>query len=358
MKSLPLAFILATTPVALALSGCGAGQAQSLAENTGSEAAAIPVEVRFATRGDIYATYSATANISTEGDAPVLAKVAGEVRELLVEEGQHVEAGQVLARLDGERLRLEMLSARANLEQARGEYRRYVDLHARGLVSKAMFEGLKYDLDALQATHDLKELNYEYSSIRAPIAGVVSGRTIKLGESVKVGQEAFRITDTSELLAELQIPQTELPKFATGHKASLEVDSIPQRRFPAEIIRISPTIDVRNGSFRATAFVENTEGALAPGMFARITVAYEKHSEALIIPAEALIEEDNRTAVYVVSGDTVDLRQITIGIRSEGQLEVLAGLDENEQVVVIGQSALRDGSKVLARLENTERYTG
>ena len=358
MKSLPLAFILAATPAALALSGCGAGQAQSLAENAESETAAIPVQIQLATRGDIYATYSATANISTEGDAPVLAKVAGEVRELLVEEGEHVEAGQVLARLDGERLRLEMLSARANLEKARGEYRRYVDLHARGLVSKAMFEGLKFDLDALQATHDLKKLNYEYSDIRAPIAGIVSDRAIKLGESIGVGHEAFRITDTSELLAELQIPQTELPKFATGHMATLEVDSLPKRRFPAEIIRISPTIDARNGSFRATAFVENTEGALAPGMFARVTVAYEKHSQALIIPAAALIEEDNRTAVYVVSGDTVDLRQVSIGIRSEGQAEVLEGLDENDQVVVIGQSALRDGSKVLARLENNERFTG
>ena len=324
MKSLPLAFILAATPAALALSGCGAGQAQSLAETAESETAAIPVQIQLATRGDIYATYSATANISTEGDAPVLTKVAGEVRELLVEEGERVEAGQVLARLDGER---------------------------RGLVSKAMFEGLKFDLDALQATHDLTKLNYEYSDIRAPIAGIVSDRAIKLGESIGVGHETFRITDTSELLAEL-------PKFATGHMATLEVDSLPGRRFPAEIIRISPTIDARNGSFRATAFVENTEGVLAPGMFARVTVAYEKHSQVLIIPTAALVAEDTRTAVYVVSGDTVDLRPVSIGIRSEGQAEVLEGLDENDQVVVIGQSALRDGSKVLARLENNERFTG
>ena len=122
---------------------------------------------------------------------------------------------------------LEMLAAKANLERAQKEYKRNTDLHARGLVSSAMYEGLKYDLASLTATFDLKQLNYDYSKIRATISGVVSSREIKPGENLTVGQVAFRITETSELVAYLQIPQAELAKFAAGHEATVEVASMP-----------------------------------------------------------------------------------------------------------------------------------
>ena len=345
----------ALTPV---LYGCGVGEA-SLADAAQIEAATpIPVEVAYPMREDIFATYAATSTIDSEGDAPVLAKVGGDVIEILVEEGDWAEQGQLLARLDGERLRLEMLSAKANLDMARGEFERYVDLNERGLVSETMFDGLRYDLDALEATYKLKKLNFNYSGIRATIPGYVSARFIKLGQAVRQNDELFRITDTSQLVAYLQIPQTELEKFAAGHAATLEVDSMPDREYAAEIARISPTIDMRNGTFRATAYIDNTRGELAPGMFARFTIAYEKHENAIVIPARALVEEDEFTAVYVVNDGQVSRRTIETGVESDGRVQVLDGLTEGDQIVVVGQSALRDGSKVLARHSDADRYTG
>ena len=114
--------ITALTLAGLAsLPGCGTGQA-SVAANASTEAATpVPVEVALPVRADIFATYDATATITSDADAPVVARVAGDVVELLVEEGDRVASGQVLARLDGQRLRLEMLAAKANLEQAQKE---------------------------------------------------------------------------------------------------------------------------------------------------------------------------------------------------------------------------------------------
>ncbi|MEO1244726.1 MAG: efflux RND transporter periplasmic adaptor subunit [Pseudomonadota bacterium] len=335
-------------PLGAGIAGCSVGEASAPAATTEETAAPVPVETAFAHRGDIYATYQATTTIASDADAPVLAKVGGDVVEILVEEGDQVSKGDVLARLDGERLRLEMLSAKANLERTQGEYERLGDLHERKLVSAASYEGLKYDLDALSATYKLARLNYEYSAIRAPISGVVSSRDVKLGANVTVNQVVFRVTDTRELLAHLQIPQTELAKFAAGHTATLEVDSMRGRRFEATIARISPTIDTRNGTFRATALIDNSGGELAPGMFARFTIAYEKHEDVIIIPADAVLVEDNEASVYVVSGDEVNKRVIETGVRANGRLEVLKGLDGSETVVVVGQSSLREGSKVLA----------
>ncbi len=340
------------------LTGCGAGEAGVAADREAAPATAVPVEVVLPERGDIYAHYVATATIASDRDAAVVARAGGEVVELLVEEGDSVAPGQVLARLDGARLRLEMLATRASLDQMRGEYERYVDLHRRGLVSASMFDGLKYDLEALEASYRLKRLSYEYSTIRAPIGGVVSAREVKPGQHLAVNDVAFRVTDTRELIAHLRIPQSELAKFAVGHSASLTVDAMPERAFDARIVRISPTIDTSNGTFRATVSIDNAAGDLAPGMFARFTIAYEQHDDVLLIPGEALVAEDGETVVYVVADGAVARRHVETGISAGGRVEIVDGLSIDDAVVVVGQSGLRDGSKVVASIEDSGADSG
>ena len=340
------------------LSGCGTGEAAVSSEESILAATPVTVEVAQPFRADIYATYEATATITSDADAPVVARATGEVVEILVEEGDRVTKGQVLARLDGERLELEMLAAKANLKQASTEYERNIDLHERGLIAASTFDALQYDLEELEATYELKKLAYDYSNIRAPISGVVSSRDIKLGQHLSNNDSAFRITDTAELIAHLQIPQSELSKFAAGNAASIEVASMPDEGFTATIARISPTIDTRNGTFRATALISNAEGNLAPGMFGHFTISYEQHTDALVIPAEALIDEDDENTVYVVDDGEVVRRNVKIGIAADGNIEILDGLNENDVIVVVGHSGLRNGSKVLASNANPDSFTG
>ena len=266
--------------------------------------------------------------------------------------------GQILARLDGERSRLEMLAAKANLKQARTEYERNVDLHARGLISASMFDSLQFELAALEATYELRKLTYDYSKIRAPIAGIVVAREVKPGQHLDINDVAFRITETSELIAYLQIPQSELSKFSAGDTASIQVASMPGSEFPATIARVSPTIDARNGTFRATAIIDNKNGDLAPGMFGRFTIAYEQHTDALVIPAVAILDEDDLNTVYVVSDGEVIRRAVDVGILTDGNVEILGGLSDDETVVVVGQSGLRNGSKVLASTSILHSFTG
>lgn len=352
--------IIATLALASAavLPGCGVGEASTPTSEEKQALAPVPVEVTLPTRGDIHATYRATATIESDADAPVPARVAGEVVEILAEEGDFVARGQVLARLDGERLRLEMLAAKADVDRLEKEIERTADLAARGLIAATTFDGLKYDADAARASYELKKLNYEYSKIRAPIAGIVSSRDIRPGQSVAADTVTFRVTDNSKLVSYLQIPQSELPKFSAGHKASTAVDSAPGTEFSATIVRISPTIDQRNGTFRATAIIDNQNGALVPGMFARFTIAYEKHENALLIPESALVREDEEVAVYVVADGEVTRRLIETGITGAHGVEVVDGLSEYDEIVIVGHSGLRDGSKVLASHRKIDSFAG
>jgi len=342
--------VILASAIAGLVSACGTGEASTANETKQTVVTPLPVEVVLPVKAEIFATYHTTTTISSDADAPVPTRVDGEVIEILVEEGDLVVAGQVLARLDGERLRLEMGQARANLNKVTREYERSISLHDRGLVSSASFETMQFDVDALQADFELKQLNYDYTNVRAPISGVISSRDIKLGQHVNTGDTTFRVTDTTNLVAHLKIPQSELSKFSAGHEAKISVDAMPDETFVATIARISPTIDIRNGTFRATAYVDNQAGLLAPGMFGRFNIAYEKHSDALVIPAAAVVEEDNQTVVYVVNDGAAVRREIQTGIVDGGAIEVLSGLEETDQIVVTGQGSLRDGSKVLASI--------
>lgn len=340
------------------LSACGVGEAKVSDIADQAAPAPLPVETALPETIDIYATYEATSTILSDSDAPVLARAAGEIVELAVEEGDYVEKGQILARLDGERLRLQMLQAKANLEKSAREYERLTSLHERGLISAASFDGLKFDLDAMRASYELQRLNYGYTSIRAPISGVISSRDVNVGQNIAINDTTFHITDTTKLVAYLKIPQTELTKFSPGHAAEIRVDSVPDRTFKATIARISPTIDERNGTFRATAYIDNVNGDLAPGMFGRFTIAYERHPDALVIPVRALMEEDSQFVVYVVEDGAANRRPVEIGIRSGGKVEILQGLDAGDAVVVTGQGSLRDGARVLASNEAAGNLTG
>lgn len=344
--------------IALAAAGCSIGEAGTNGADIDARPAPLPVVVTSPETVDLVATYGTTATISADADAIIPARVDGQVVEILVEEGDRVSEGQTLARLDGERLRLAMERVRAEFDKASREYARMRDLHERGLVSSATFDQLRYEMDALEAAYELRRLEYGYSAIRATIDGIVSAREVKVGTNVVAGQTAFRVTDTSRLVAYLDIPQSELSKFAVGHSAKLRVDAMPLTTFTATIALISPTIDAKTGTFRATAHIENTDGDLAPGMFGRFTIAYAEHRNALVIPAAAAVQEDSEIVVYVVRDGAAVRRVIEVGLRSNDRLEVLRGLAGDEKIVVTGQSSLRDGSPVLASIGTTNAVTG
>ena len=192
----------------LLLSACQQGAENGdVTEDEEEEVAPVPVETSKPIRGDVYAVYSGTAPIEAFAEADVIAKVEGEIREVLVEEGDDVTEGQVLARLDGDRLRLELNESSARLRKMERDFERNEDLREKGLLSEGDFEKLKYDLEALRASYNLASLELDYTQIRAPIDGVISERYIKRGNTISVGDPLYRVTSFDPLVAYLHVPE-------------------------------------------------------------------------------------------------------------------------------------------------------
>ena len=340
--SIPMLLIF----VAMSVSGCSSDAQSKDADAPEETTTAVPVETASVDVGEAAAFFSGTASLEAEEEATVVARVGGVVEEILVEEGTSVRAGQALARLDDERLRLEV--ERATVEFAKREriYERTQTMHEKQLVSAEQFEQIKSDYETQKVARDLAQMQLEYATVRAPISGVVSTRHIKTGNMIRENDPAFRVTDFDPLRAVLHVPERELNTLREGQAATLRFDALPGEVFTGRVTLISPTVDPETGTFRAIVEVRNPSRQVKPGMFGRVQIRYDQRDNALLIPKQAVLEEDDASAVFVVQDSIAVRRAVITGYASDDQLEILEGVTEGERVVVTGQATLRDSAKV------------
>lgn len=333
-------------------SGCGDGGNEPAGDSTSAtqgkgpkrEEQAVPVATALAVRQGVTASYSGTAPLEARGEAQVVAKTSGVLLRLLAEEGDRVRAGQVLARIDPERPRLELQRNEAMLRKLEAEYRRAQELFERKLLAAEAHERLRFDLDTQRAAYEMARLELSYTEIVAPIDGVIAQRMAKEGNLIQINQAMFRVVDTSRLEAVLNVPERELATLKAGQPVALRVDAAPGTAFDGSIDRVSPVVDAASGTFRVVAAFSDASGALKPGMFGRIEVVYDERAQALTVPREALIEGEGVPAVFLVRDGRAVRTTVELGHVSGSLAEIRGGLSEGDRVVTTGKVTLRDGA--------------
>lgn len=319
---------------------------QSAQEEEAKEEAAVPVEVAQVGSGDIAAYLTGTATLEAREETEVVAKVGGVVKKILLEEGDRVEEGQVLAVLDGEKLAALLERERANLLKLENNYRRASELFDKGLVSAEEFQSAKYEYEYQREAFRMAELDLHYTEIRTPIRGVISRRMIKVGNMVLLNQPTFRVTGLDPLLAVLHLPERNVTRLRAGQEAVLEIDALAGKEFRGSVERISPVVDPATGTVKVTIAVDDGSRELKPGMFARVRITYDVHSSTVLLPKEALITEDKESAVFVVGDSVARRRTIEVGYTDGKYVEVTRGLSAGEVVVTTGKGSLKDSSRV------------
>jgi membrane fusion protein (multidrug efflux system) len=328
----------------LLLSACQQGE--STAEEDEEEIPPIPVETGTPVRGDVLAVYSGTAPIEAFAEADVIAKVEGEIREVLVEEGDEVEKGQVLARLDGDRLRLELNESSARLRKMQRDFERNKDLREKGLLSEGDYEKLQFDLESLQASYNLASLELDYTQIRAPISGVISERYIKLGNTIRVNDPLYRVTSFDPLVAYLHIPEREYRQITPDQPVAIGIDALDDRTILASVTRVSPIVDPETGTFKITIEIRDESRRIKPGMFGRMSIVYDRHENVLQVPRSAVMEEMGVESVFVVEDDKAVQRIVQTGYGENGMIEITEGLEETDNVITVGQVGLKPDATV------------
>jgi len=336
--------IFLAAAVIFSLVGCGSQSVASAQEQKKEDI--IPVEVSKVVKGDVSAYFTGTASLEAENEARVVAKVGGVVEQIFVEEGEKVKTDQILAKLDDDRLALDLAEAEARLKQLDNEFQRNQELFQKSIISTDIFERIKSDFEMQKTKVEMARLMKNYTSIRAPFNGVIAERMIKVGNMVPQDQPCFRITDFDPLLAILHAPEKEMKKLQNRQQAILEVDALPMEKFTGKILRISPVVDSQTGTFKVTVAVSDPQGILKPGMFSRVRIVYDVHGDTLLLPKDAILTEGNESVVFLVKNNTVHRKVIETGYVNTTHTEVTSGLQEGDIVVQTGIGGLKDGSKV------------
>jgi len=329
--------------------GCGKqANANPTADKDKKGEEAVPIEITSVERGDISAYFTGTTALEPENEAKVVAKVGGVVEQIFVEEGHYVKENQVLAKLDDDRLSLDLAESEARLKQLENDFQRNQELYQKNIISMDGFERVKSEYEIQKARLGMARLMKDYTSIRAPISGVLAVRLIKVGNMVQTNEICFHISDFDPLLAVLFVPEKDLNKLQNNQKATIEVDSLPNQFFLGKILRMSPVIDSKTGTFKVSVAVTDPANKLKPGMFARIRIAHDAHTDTLLLLKDAVLSEGNESIVFLVNpkNKTVQRKVIEIGYVNTTHLEVIKGLNFGDQVVLTGIGGLKDGSPI------------
>ncbi len=343
----------------LLLAACDSANGDSAGkdgEKGKDEVPAVPVEVAATQRAEMAAIYSGTAPVESERKAFVMPKVKGEIRQVLADEGQRVREGQTLARLDGDQLRLEVAFTEATMRKLERDFARNTELQQKGLISAVSIDNLKYELEAAKASWDLARLQLSYCDIRSPISGTVTQRldVVKVGNTVtpvggvieSADSSLFVVEDLDSLILRVNVPERELAKLSVGQLAELSFDAVPGRTFTGKISLISPYVNAATATFGVRIRVTETQSLLRPGMFARVAIVYERKINALQIPRTALLDGDGPPKVFVVQDGKAAERAVQLGLSNGAMIEIVSGLKDGEQVVVVGQGAVKPGAAV------------
>lgn len=336
----------------LALAGC--------AGDGGDATPARPAMVVQASPGG--AALSAFAGEVRARHEPALSfRIAGKVARRHVEVGERVKAGQPLARLDAadvalqrEAAQAQLASAEADLALAASELERYKSLLERQLVSRSLYDARVSSHEAMlarvrqaRAQAEVSENQAGYAVLRAPGDGVIAQRLVEAGQVVAAGQTAFVLAEDGEREVAISLPERVARDFAPGRALTIELWSVPGRRFPGTLREVSPAADPQARTFAARVSFDPGQARVELGQSARVFAAANGEA-VLAVPLSALHEHEGQAAVWVVDPDktTVSLRPVQVGPYGESSVPVTSGLKDGEWVVAAGVHLLLEGQRI------------
>lgn len=344
-----------------------------------ASAEAVPVDVAKPQIMDLRHFVDVYGTLDPKTSTEVRSEIPGRVKEVRVKEWDSVNPGDLLLEIDQTDYKVEMnrneaglqmakaqfLEAKAGLNRAKREWERTVKLKESGLVTGQEVDERQSELESAEARASLAEAqigqaqallneskrNLAKTKVLSPITGVISERKVDKGDWFDKGNPLFVVVDNRILDFTANVPATDFPLVKEGQSLIFTVDGLPGLTFTGNVKRLNPLVSSSDRSGRIQAEVENQEGKLKGGVFARGKVITEERKNALTVPRTALLSLniDKKTAIVfkVKNRDTAVLTKVTTGLGEEEYIEITSGITENDEIVIRGGYNLKDGSKVM-----------
>jgi len=307
----------------------------------------IPVAAEVATPGALEVTLRASANLRAREEVEVLPMQQGVLSRVLVEEGDAVRRGQVMAELQDEEWRLQARQAEARALRAREAVERARILQGQGLFSDAEVDNLASDASVAEAELELAQLRVRNARVVAPMDGIVTHRYVERGELVSLSTPLFGVADMSALEARVGIPERQADRVREGQLVRIQADEASGPPATGRVVRIRPVVDPGSGTVQVTVELDPREaGNLRPGRFVNVDIVTEVLPERITVPRTAVLVDGALPRIYVIQGGRAVEREVETGFARGDRVEIRSGLDPSDTVVVVGQDNLRPDAPV------------
>lgn len=322
----------------------------------------VPVEVMPARSGLVVETVEATGTARANESVTLTAKQSGTIAAINFEEGQRVKTGAALVELEDTERRADLDQVRADLEQAKAQrdearqrFERAQRLRNSAAVAEARLDELEAQFRAAEGGVRAVEARVRAMTARlddlrvtAPFAGRVGLRAVSLGALVQPGAVITTLDDVSKIRLDFAVPETALGRLAPGLGVVARTPAFPDRPFKGTVTVVDSRVDPATRSVRVNALIDNPDDALKPGMFLNVELALTRRENAVLVPEEALVAEGAKQFVFVVRDGRAERREVQLGQRLPGEVEVASGLVAGEDVVVRGLQKIRHNQPVAA----------
>jgi membrane fusion protein (multidrug efflux system) len=305
-----------------------------------------PVEVASATKTVSATEILAIGSLMSDESVEVTSETAGRVEEILFAEGNRVNSGDVLVKLDDSLALAELKDAEARLGLAQATYNRSRGLQKTGAVTRQALDEALTNLEVAKAAVELARTRAAMMQVKAPFDGILGFRTVSVGAYVTAGTKLVNLEKIDELKVGFSVPEVFLAQLSPGQKVEVAVDAWPGEIYEGTIYAINPHIDVNGRALQVRASLDNNSMKLRPGLLARVIVKGKDEKQVMMVPESAIVPRGGDTLVYRLENGKAIETAVTIGRRRNGQVEILEGLKANAQVVTAGQSRLKNGSEV------------
>lgn len=323
----------------------GATTTQTVTKSQVAPASPVRVEVAAVQEIPFARGLSAVGSLRSDESVVLRPEVAGRIQTIEFKEGQPVTRGQTLIRLDDSVPRAELAQARANLTLAQSHYRRAVELQGKGFVSQQARDESASTLKVQEAAVALAQARLDKMTISAPFGGIVGLRSVSVGDYVNQGQDLAPLEAIDPLKVDFRVPEMYLSKVGVGQQLTLRLDALPGQDRQGLVYAVSPLVDAGGRSILLRATVANKDAVLRPGMFARVQLLFNQ-DKALVAPEAALSPSGETQYVYRIKDGRAERREVTIGERREGRVEILTGVAAGDKLVVAGMQRVTDGATV------------
>jgi len=290
---------------------------------------------------ELRALGTARANEAVE----ITAKTSNIVAAIRFSDGGRVAKGAVLVELDSAQARADLAAAQAALTESNSQYQRAMELLPTQSLSKSQFDQIVATRAANAARVDAAKARLEDTVIRAPFGGRVGLRRVSVGSLISPGTVITTLDDTSVIKVDFAIPENNLTALRVGLPVTAGSTAYQGRTFKGRVTSLDSRIDATSRAVTVRADVPNPDGLLKPGMFLNVSLQRDQRT-AIVLPEESLVPEQSRQFVFVVEGGKAKKREVHIGERRPGSVEILDGLQVGERVIVEGTVTARDGAAV------------